>query len=107
MNEYLEGTFDNRKTKCREVWVNGELVCNLNSSSFEHLKLQNGVPANPIAFGSYSDNPDNIDQKIVSLTNELDEIKRLVSQVVPMCFDQDSNPDELLEKLLLLCQTNE
>jgi hypothetical protein len=106
MNE-LEGTFDNRKTNCREVWVDGELVCNLNSSSFEHLKLQNGVPANLIAFGSYPDNPCNIDQQIILLTNKLDEIKSLVSQVVPMCFDQDSNPDDLLERLLLLCQTKE
>lgn len=59
MDEFMDGTFDNRVTKCREVWVNGILACNIKDYTFPHLRLQNGEPANLIAFGSYPDNPNN------------------------------------------------
>lgn len=59
MDEFMDGTFDNRVTKRREVWVNGILACDIPEYVFPHLKLQNGEPAKLSAFGTFPDNPNN------------------------------------------------
>lgn len=59
MDEMMDGTFDNRVTNCREVWVNGTLAINIKSYVMPHVRLGNGKPANLLPFGTFPDNPNN------------------------------------------------
>lgn len=59
MDEFMDGTFDNRVTKRREVWVNGSLACDIPEYLFKHLKDQKGDKIELADFYTYPDNPNN------------------------------------------------
>lgn len=51
MDEFMNGTFDNRTTKCREVWCNGILAINMKEYVIPFARLGNGKPANLLPWG--------------------------------------------------------
>lgn len=59
MEEFMNGTFDNSVTKCREVWVNGILAVNMKDYVLPIARLGNGQPANLAPWGYFPDNPNN------------------------------------------------
>ena len=60
MDEYMNGTFDNKRTNRREVWVNGILAINQPHYVLENIR--DGLTGEKIKFaqfGTFPDNPNN------------------------------------------------
>lgn len=61
MDEFMNGTFDNKKTNCREVWVNGILA--INHPVYVLECVRDGLTGQKLAFspfGEFPDNPNNL-----------------------------------------------
>ena len=55
-----DGTYDNRATNKREVWVNGIFAVNVPAVAFSHLRDSRGLPITVAPWSYFPDAPRNI-----------------------------------------------